>query len=125
MRDIAAEWAEVDAAEADLKTVIDRLVDMVLSDEAIRSGKAALALQQVGHLAARSIAAALSRAEIDWQRGSLVSLLGALGPPHESEIIWELARLVEEDPDEDVQDQAQSVLDEIARWERYEEEAEL
>jgi hypothetical protein len=125
MRDFAAEWAQVDAAEADLKQVIDRLVDMVLNDEIIGSGKAALALEYAGLVTARSIAAALGRTEITWQPVRLVYLLGTLGPPRDSEIIQELERLAEEDPHEDVREHAQLILDDLARMDLYEEEAEL
>jgi hypothetical protein len=125
MRDFAAEWAQVDAAEADLKQVIDRLVDMVLNDEIMGSGKAALALEYMGLVAARSIAAALGRAEIAWQRVRLVYLLGTLGPPRDPEILQELERLAEEDPNDDVQEHAQLILDDLARMDLYEEEAEL
>jgi hypothetical protein len=46
MRDFAAQWAEVEAAEADVRSAIDRFVALILSDEPI-SSKAGAAVANV------------------------------------------------------------------------------
>jgi hypothetical protein len=113
MRDIAAEWAEIDVAEAELKKVIDRLVEMIPSDEIIGSGKAGLAILSVGRVAARSIVAALGRAELPWQQKRLIHVLDGLGLLEEPEVTQEIERFAEEDPSELVRDHATYVLDEL------------
>jgi hypothetical protein len=125
MRDFGAEAAEVDAAERDLENAIERMVALILSDVGIFSAQAGGAVSDVGRFAARSVAAAVRRAEIDWQRNRLIHVLDALGPPDEPAIVQELERLAEEDPDEDVRDHAQYVLDDMRRRELLEAEAEL
>jgi hypothetical protein len=112
MRDIAAEWAEVDAAEADARSAIDRLVARILSEEPI-SSKAGAAVASLTRVVGRSLAAALLRTEDPEWRGRLLFLLAMYGPPRDYETLSAVAEVADEDWDHEVRAQARQILEDV------------
>jgi hypothetical protein len=123
MRDISAEWAEVDAAEADARSAIDRLVARILSEAPI-SSKAGAAVASLTRVVGRSLAAALLRTEDPEWRDRLLFLLAMLGPPRDYETLSAVAEVADEDWDHDVRAQARRILEDV-NWRELRDEWEL
>jgi hypothetical protein len=104
--------AEIDTAEANVRSAVDRLVEMIFRDEPF-SSQAAAAVANLHRILGRSIATALLETEDPSWRNRLLWLLDALEPPRDYETFAPVAQVADEDWDHDVRAHARQILEEV------------
>ena len=123
MNDLEKKLAEVDAAEADVRSATDRLVDLLFINGALYA-KAGLAIANMDRIISRSVAAALLRTEEPTERSCLIFLLEALGPPEDYETLEALAIVADEDWEPEIRAYARQVLEDTS-WKELRDERDL